>query len=147
MTKLLVISRYFPPAVGGTPAVLGKLFKSINPKDYIVLHAKPGVMKERVGKKELEYEGIAVDLPEFLRKRRIPPIYLFLIPFIIFDLFKIKKRYSIQRCLIIYPDPFFSVAGYIFSKISKISGGRRSKIYLALLTLGAEPETISSCKT
>lgn len=118
--KLLVISRYFPPAVGGTPSMLEKLFKFIDPKDYIVLHAKPGVMKEKIEEKELEYKGIAVDLPDFLRKRRIPPAYFFLIPSIIFNLFKIKNRYHIKKCLIIYPDPFFSVAGYIFCRLSKI---------------------------
>jgi len=117
--KLLVISRYFPPVVGGTPTVLEKLFRFINSEDYIVLHAKPGAMKERIEGKELEYEEIAIDFPDFLRKRRIPPIYLFLIPSIILNLFKIKTRYRIQRCLIIFPDPFFSVAAYIFCRLSK----------------------------
>jgi len=120
MKKILVISRYFPPAVGGTPTVIEKLFRFINSKDYIVLHARPGVMKKKIEKEKLKYEGIIIDLPEFLRKRKVPPIYLFLIPFIFFKLFKIKKRYSIQKCLIIYPDPFFSITAYIFCRVLKI---------------------------
>ncbi len=116
MKRLLVISRAFPPGVGGSHTVMGNLFRFIDSKKYIVLRTG-----DESGKaKEFNYCGQEINWPPPLSfLRRIYPLDLFLIPIIIYKLLKIKRKYGIEKCLIIYPDPFFATAGYIFARISK----------------------------
>lgn len=114
MKKLLVITKTFPPSVGGSHTVMRNLFRFINPEDYIILRDGMGVG----GDKEFDYLGQDVNYPSCLACfRKIYPLDIFLIPIIVHKLLKIKRKYGIEKCLIVYPDPFFVVAGYIFARM------------------------------
>lgn len=119
MPKTLVISRYFPPAIGGTPTVLKNLFRSFSHEDFFVVSARPRVSETP----ELIYRGEAVDFPLAWRRllgRYLIPFYIFLLPFIWRALFRIKKKWEPTQILIVYPDPFFSVAGYLFAAWTRL---------------------------
>lgn len=116
MGKLLVISRKFPPSTGGSQTLLKNLFKFFNSEEYVVVHDNEKIEEEN----ELTYQGLRVDFPFTLRKilgKLSIPLYIFLIPFIVYKLLKLNRTEGIEKCLINYPDPFFSVAGYIFVKL------------------------------
>lgn len=114
MPKTLVISRYFPPAIGGTPTVLKNLFRVFAPEDFFVLCAAARSPETS----EFSYQARIVDFPLSWRRsfrRLLIPLYLFLMPAIWYQLRRIKKTWRPSQVLVIYPDPFFAVAGYLFA--------------------------------
>jgi len=119
MQKLLVISRKFPPSSGGSQTVLKNLFRFFDSEEYIVVHDD----ERSVEKSEFAYQDLRIDFPNVLRKsfgKLLIPLYVFLIPVIVYKLLKLHRRERFGKALIIYPDPFFSVAGYIFSRLMHV---------------------------
>jgi len=119
--KLLVVSRKFPPSVGGSQLVMRNLFTFFSPEEYIVCHDDERINVNQGNK--ITYRELRIDFPHTIRKilgNLCIPLYIFLIPVIVYKLLRLHKREKIRKCLINYPDPFFSVAGYIFSRFAKI---------------------------
>lgn len=114
--KLLVVSRKFPPSVGGTQTVLKNLFEPFDPQDYLVVHDGERGNQEN----PFFYEDVQIDFPQSFRNylgKFVIPLYVFLIPLIVWKLLRLHSRKKFNKLLIVYPDPFFSVAGYVFSRI------------------------------
>jgi len=115
--RLLVISRKFPPSVGGTQTVLKNLFAEFDPGEYFVVHDREGEAVER----GFEYEDLTVGFPDYLDNilgKVAIPLFVLLVPVIIWSLYRINRQKNFSKCLIVYPDPFFSVAGYLFCKLT-----------------------------
>lgn len=121
MDKLLVVSRKFPPSIGGSQLVMRNLFTFFSPEEYMVCHDDERINVNQGN--EFTYHELRIDFPHFIRKilgSLLIPLYIFLIPIIVYKLLRLHKKEKIGKCLINYPDPFFSVAGYIFSRVANI---------------------------
>lgn len=114
-----MVSRKFPPTTGGTQTVLKNLFAFFDDNEYLVVHDDERTT-ERI---EFAYRESRVDFPYIMRGvlgRLLIPLYVLLIPAIVARLLVLHKREHFTKCLILYPDPFFSVAGYLFTRLAGV---------------------------
>lgn len=115
--RLLVISRKFPPSIGGTQTVLKNLFVDFNPEEYLVVHDREGEAVER----SFKYEDVTVDFPHYVNRllgKFTIPLFVLLVPVMIWSLYRLNRENDFNKCLLVYPDPFFSVAGYLFCRLT-----------------------------
>lgn len=116
-----MVSRKFPPSIGGSQLVMRNLFTFFSPEEYIVCHDDEKINVNQSN--EFTYRELRVDFPQPIRKifgNLLIPLYIFIIPVIVYKLLRLHKEEKIRKCLINYPDPFFSVAGYVFSRLANI---------------------------
>lgn len=113
MTKILIVSEYFPPGVGGSPILMGNLFKSFPKRTCAVVSSQV-------------QNNLSADIPSY--NPAIPCGFRSLFsrfqylraPFIYFEALKAAKQQKSKIIFTAFPNSAYLIAAYWLAKKTKL---------------------------
>lgn len=120
--KLILVSRSFPPKIGGSATILGNLFKHFPRKSYVVFK------EEDIGPKDpssdldcKKYSFNSRNYHNYLRRFLRSGLPYFISLIITAKIIRIVKKEKIDCILSVFPDPAFFIASFFAHKFTRKS--------------------------